>query len=182
MATVDEVRLVFADQLVARHQRHWGKEQFCFDPVQATESAKLPTMLSESTKVASRCATENVDHLGFLLQLCELELIDRERRAADRRFKAAKFPTHKTLETFDFVRRARRQARQGSAVGQQAADHRTGPRRVHRQAGEPADRRQLGNRQEPSGHRAGHHCLRPGQARAVHPCDRVARSPCAPRH
>jgi transposase len=33
VATVDEVRLVFADQLIARHQRHWGKEQFFFDPV-----------------------------------------------------------------------------------------------------------------------------------------------------
>jgi len=66
------------------------------------KALKLPTMLGECVKVASRCATENVDHLGFLLQLCELELIDRERRAADRRLKAATFPTHKTLETFDF--------------------------------------------------------------------------------
>ena len=36
------------------------------------------------------------------MQLCELELIDLERRAAERRLKAAKFPTYKTLETFDF--------------------------------------------------------------------------------
>lgn len=63
---------------------------------------KLPTMLRECPKVAGRCAAENVDHLGFLLQLCELELIDRERRAADRRLKAARFPMHKTLDTFDF--------------------------------------------------------------------------------
>lgn len=63
---------------------------------------KLPTVQRECEKVASRCATENVDHLAFLLQLCELELIDRERRAAERRLKAAKFPMHKTLETFDF--------------------------------------------------------------------------------
>jgi len=33
VATVDEVRLVCGDQLVARHQRHWGKEQSFFDPV-----------------------------------------------------------------------------------------------------------------------------------------------------
>lgn len=33
VATVDEVRLVFADQLIARHRRHWGKEQFFLDPV-----------------------------------------------------------------------------------------------------------------------------------------------------
>ena len=66
------------------------------------KALKLPTMLSECAKVARRCAADNVDHLGFLLQLCELELIDRERRAADRRLKAARFPTHKTLDTFDF--------------------------------------------------------------------------------
>ena len=39
-------------------------------------------MTAECEKVAARCAKENVDHLGFLLQLCELELLERERRAA----------------------------------------------------------------------------------------------------
>ncbi len=66
---------------------------------------KLPTMLSECEKIAARAAKDNLDHLAFLLQLCELELIDRERRAADRRLKAARFPSHKTLETFDFKAR-----------------------------------------------------------------------------
>jgi DNA replication protein DnaC len=66
---------------------------------------KLPTMLSECEKVAARAGKESLDHLAFLLQLCELELIDRERRAADRRLKAAKFPSHKTLDTFDFKAR-----------------------------------------------------------------------------
>jgi DNA replication protein DnaC len=66
------------------------------------KALRLPTILSECDKVAARCATENVDHLGFLLQLCELELVDRERRAAERRLKAARFPTQKTLEDFDF--------------------------------------------------------------------------------
>lgn len=33
VATVNEVRLVSGDQLVARHPRHWGKEQFLFDPM-----------------------------------------------------------------------------------------------------------------------------------------------------
>jgi DNA replication protein DnaC len=67
------------------------------------KSLKMPTMNSECEKIAARCATENVDHLGFLLQLCEVELLDRERRAADRRLKAAKFPTYKTLDNFDFT-------------------------------------------------------------------------------
>jgi DNA replication protein DnaC len=67
------------------------------------KALKLPTMHSECEKVAGRCARENVDHLGFLLQLSELELVDRERRAAERRLKAAKFPCRKTLDGFDFA-------------------------------------------------------------------------------
>ena len=67
------------------------------------KALKLPTVLSECEKVAARCAKDNVDHLGFLLQLTELELIERERKAAIRRLKAANFPTHKTLENFDFM-------------------------------------------------------------------------------
>ena len=66
---------------------------------------RLPTMLAECEKVAARAGKENLDHLAFLSQLCELELIDRERRAADRRLKAARFPSHKTLDTFDFKSR-----------------------------------------------------------------------------
>ena len=69
------------------------------------KALKLPTMLSESERVASRCAQENVDHLGYLLQLSELELLERERRAAERRLKAARFPALKTLDTFDFTAR-----------------------------------------------------------------------------
>ena len=67
------------------------------------KALRLPTVLAECEKVAQRCATDNVDHLGFLLQLSELELLDRERRAAERRLKAARFPTLKTLEDFDFA-------------------------------------------------------------------------------
>jgi DNA replication protein DnaC len=66
------------------------------------KTLKLPTMLAECEKVAAQCAKDNVDPLGFLLQLCELELLEREKKAAQRRLKAARFPTHKTLDTFDF--------------------------------------------------------------------------------
>jgi hypothetical protein len=33
VASVDEVRLVFDGQLIARHGRHWGREQYLFNPV-----------------------------------------------------------------------------------------------------------------------------------------------------
>lgn len=63
---------------------------------------KLPTILREYEKVARQCAAEGLDHIQFLLRLIELELIDRERRMVERRIKAAKFPTPKSLDSFDF--------------------------------------------------------------------------------
>lgn len=33
VATIDEVRLISDDRLIARHRRHWGREQYFFDPV-----------------------------------------------------------------------------------------------------------------------------------------------------
>lgn len=66
------------------------------------KALKLPTFQAECEKVAARCASDNVDQLGFLLQLCELELLHREKRAAERRLKAARFPNPKTLEDFKF--------------------------------------------------------------------------------
>ena len=63
---------------------------------------KLPTVLREYDKVARLCAAEGVDHVRYLLRLAELELIDRERRMVERRIKAARFPTVKSLDSFDF--------------------------------------------------------------------------------
>ena len=49
------------------------------------KSLRLPTMVSECEKMADQCAKANADHLAYLLQLTELELIERERRASERR-------------------------------------------------------------------------------------------------
>ena len=64
---------------------------------------KLPTFLREYGKVAGQCAAEDVDHPGYLLRLAELELIDRHHRMVERRIKAARFPSVKSLDTFDFL-------------------------------------------------------------------------------
>ncbi len=63
---------------------------------------RLPTFLREYDKVARECAQEGVDHRRYLLRLSELELLDREQRATERRIKTAKFPVLKSLETFEF--------------------------------------------------------------------------------
>ena len=64
---------------------------------------KLPTFLREYDKLAGQCASEGADHPDYLLRLSELELIDRHHRMVDRRIKAARFPTTKSLDTFDFL-------------------------------------------------------------------------------
>jgi DNA replication protein DnaC len=69
------------------------------------KALRLPTVAAECEKVATQAAADNADHLAYLLRLTELELLEREKRAAERRVKAARFPTIKTLETFDFSSR-----------------------------------------------------------------------------
>lgn len=66
------------------------------------KALKLPTFLREHKKLARQCAAEGMDHVRYLARLVELELIDRERRMVERRIKAAKFPTVKSLDSFDF--------------------------------------------------------------------------------
>jgi len=63
---------------------------------------KLPTFLREHEKMALICRNEKTDYQTYLLRLTELEAIDRERRAAARRIRSAKFPIIKTIDTFDF--------------------------------------------------------------------------------
>ena len=66
------------------------------------KALRLPTFLREYDKVARHCAQEGLDCSRYLFRLCELELLDREQRATERRIKAAKFPVLKSLETFEF--------------------------------------------------------------------------------
>ena len=63
---------------------------------------KLPTFVRDYKSVAAVCAQERCDYPTFLLRLAERELIDRERRAAERRIRDARFPVVKTIDTFDF--------------------------------------------------------------------------------
>ena len=67
------------------------------------KALKLPTFLREYDKVARDCAREAIDHPSYLLQLAELELIERERRMVERRIRQARFPAVKSLDTFDFA-------------------------------------------------------------------------------
>src|SRR5512136_609923 len=63
---------------------------------------KLPTMLREYAAVATVCQKDRSDFPIYLLRLAERELLDREKRAAERRIKDANFPVIKTIDTYDF--------------------------------------------------------------------------------
>src|SRR5918911_1490484 len=67
------------------------------------KALKLPSFLREYDKLARQCATEGVDHTGYLLRLAERELLDREQRLIERRIRAARFPAVKSLDSFDFA-------------------------------------------------------------------------------
>ena len=62
---------------------------------------RLPAFLREYDKVARQCSDESVDYPRDLLRMTELELLDRERRATERRIHQARFPVVKSLDTFE---------------------------------------------------------------------------------
>ena len=64
---------------------------------------RLPSFLREYDKLSRQCAAEQADYPHYLLRLSELELLDRERRATERRIHQARFPVVKSLETFEFA-------------------------------------------------------------------------------
>ena len=67
------------------------------------KALKLPTFAREYEKVAMESAQDRADYPRYLLRLCELERIDRERRNVERRIRLARFPQTKSLDTFDFT-------------------------------------------------------------------------------
>lgn len=67
------------------------------------KALRLPVFLNEYPKTAAQCATDQADYAQFLLRLSEAELLERERKGAERRIKAAKFPTIKSLDDYNFL-------------------------------------------------------------------------------
>jgi DNA replication protein DnaC len=66
------------------------------------KALKLPTILREHPTIAAQCAQKKADFATFLMELCERELLERERKATERRIREAGFPVIKTIDLFDF--------------------------------------------------------------------------------
>ena len=63
---------------------------------------KLPTMLREYAGVGAVCRKDRSDFSVYLLRLAEREILDREKRATERRIKEANFSVIKTIDTYEF--------------------------------------------------------------------------------
>src|SRR5260370_33417508 len=81
-------RSVAADVVLLRH--HLG-------------ALRLPSIKAECEQVARQAAGDNLDYLGFLLRLCERELLDRFRRACSRGLKAARLGQGRSLDAVAFT-------------------------------------------------------------------------------
>ncbi len=102
------------------------------------KALKLPTFVREYEKVAFEAAQDRADYPRYLLRLCELERIDRERRMVERRIRMARFPHTKSFDTFDFAAQPSLnkalvlELARGEWIEQRAQCHRAGAER-HRQ-------------------------------------------------
>ncbi len=74
--------------------------------IELCRALKLPAVGREAERLADQAVRQDVDHLGYLQQLLEIEIEARQERRAKRRTKEAGFPLVKTLEGFDFRRNA----------------------------------------------------------------------------
>ena len=81
------------------------------------KALRLPTMLREYDRVARQCAAEDIDYPRYLLRMAEMELLDRERRATERRIRQAKFPITKSLDKLRLPRHADTQQGHGAGTG-----------------------------------------------------------------
>ena len=86
---------------------------------------RLPTFGAEAEKVAAQCARDDADHLTYLLQLCELELLERDKARRGAAAQGGPVPDVQVTRDVRLHREAERQ---------QDARRRARTLRVHRQA------------------------------------------------
>ena len=67
-----------------------------------TRALKAPTMREAVTRLAERARAESWTHEEFLVACLQREVSARESRGGEGRIRAARFPSRKSLEEFDF--------------------------------------------------------------------------------
>jgi DNA replication protein DnaC len=67
-----------------------------------TRAVKAPTMRDAVARLAERARAESWAHEEFLVACLRREVSARESHGGERRIRAARFPSRKSLEEFDF--------------------------------------------------------------------------------
>src|ERR1700761_6296972 len=67
-----------------------------------TRALKAPTMREAVTRLAERARAESWTHEEFLVACLQREVSARESHGGEGRIRAARFPSRKSLEEFDF--------------------------------------------------------------------------------
>jgi DNA replication protein DnaC len=67
-----------------------------------TRALKAPTMRDAVTRLAERARAESWSHEEFLVACLQREVSARESHGGEGRIRAARFPSRKSLEEFDF--------------------------------------------------------------------------------
>ena len=72
------------------------------DLVYLCRALRAPSLLAALERLLERAAKESWGHAEFLAACLERELAARQAHGGENRIRAARFPSHKTLEEFDF--------------------------------------------------------------------------------
>jgi len=67
-----------------------------------TRALKAPTLRESVTRLAERARTESWSHEEFLVACLQREVSARESHGGEGRIRAARFPSRKSIEEFDF--------------------------------------------------------------------------------
>ena len=63
---------------------------------------RVPSILRDYKQFSEQCSSEDTDYEEYLFRLTEREVLDRDTRLREKFIKSAKYPSIKSLETFDF--------------------------------------------------------------------------------
>lgn len=102
-----------------------------------TRALKAPTLRGAIEQLADRARTKTWSYEEFLAACLQREVSARESHGGEGRIRAARFPSRKSLEEFDFDQRPRSQTRHHSASGHPGLRHPSNRDRDPRLPGRP---------------------------------------------
>jgi hypothetical protein len=99
---VHEVVIGCGAEVIARHRRSYGRADMVFDPMHVLPLLEQKGEPLERHWSERQWRTPRIRRPLCTVGICELDLIERERRMIERPIKAAKVPATKSLDSFGF--------------------------------------------------------------------------------